>query len=133
MRPVGRPPYQPTDKHRDAVRAMVGYGVTHEEVARALNVVPKTLRKYYRHELDTGATIASAAVAQSLFWMATEGKNVAAAIYWLRCRAGWKPASDSDAPPRATVIRIEGGLPHEEPRLGSGSHARAGASLTTML
>jgi len=29
-------------------------------------------------------------VAQSLFAMATQGKNVAAAIFWMKARAGWR-------------------------------------------
>ena len=29
-------------------------------------------------------------VAQSLFQMATQGKNVAAAIFWMKARAGWR-------------------------------------------
>jgi hypothetical protein len=29
-------------------------------------------------------------VAQSLFHMATQGKNVAAAIFWMKARAGWR-------------------------------------------
>jgi len=40
-------------------------------------------------ELDRGGTEATAKVAQSLFRMATEGNNVAAAIFWMKARAGW--------------------------------------------
>ncbi len=29
-------------------------------------------------------------MAQSLFQMATQGKNVAAAIFWMKARAGWR-------------------------------------------
>ena len=35
-------------------------------------------------------TEANAKVAQSLFQMATQGKNVAAAIFWMKARAGWR-------------------------------------------
>ena len=33
---------------------------------------------------------ATAKVAQSLYRMATEGNNVAAAIFWMKARAGWR-------------------------------------------
>ena len=33
-------------------------------------------------------------VAQSLFQMATNGKNVAAAIFWMKARAGWREKND---------------------------------------
>jgi len=35
-------------------------------------------------------TEANAKVAQSLFQMATQGKNVAAAIFWMKACAGWR-------------------------------------------
>jgi hypothetical protein len=38
--------------------------------------------------LDQGSV--SAALAQSLFQMATSGKNVAAALFWMKCRGGWR-------------------------------------------
>jgi hypothetical protein len=40
--------------------------------------------------LDVGAIQANAAVAQSLFHMATRDKVPSAAIFWLKARAGWK-------------------------------------------
>jgi hypothetical protein len=55
-----------------------------------LDVDPKTLRKYFRQELDRGTVDADVKVAQSLFQMATQGKNVAAAFFWMKARAGWR-------------------------------------------
>jgi hypothetical protein len=82
--------YVPTAEHRRTVRAMAGFGVPQEEIALFLDVDPKTLRKHFRVELDKGGIEATAKVAQSLFRMATEGNNVAAAIFWMKARAGWR-------------------------------------------
>jgi hypothetical protein len=76
------------------VRAMSGYGVPHDDIATMLRIDPKTLRKHFRDELDRGSIEATAKVGQSLFRMATEGNNVAAAIFWMKARAGWREKHD---------------------------------------
>jgi predicted transcriptional regulator len=82
--------FEPTDDQRRLVRALSGFGVTHDDIARQVGCEPKTLRKHFRDELDRGSVEATAKVAQSLFQMATTGKNVAAAIFWMKCRGGWR-------------------------------------------
>jgi hypothetical protein len=80
---------QPTEEERRLVRAFSGFGIPQEDIARQVGVDAKTLRKHFRDELDRGSVEATAKVAQSLFQMATTGKNVAAAIFWMKARAGW--------------------------------------------
>ena len=60
--------------------------------ACVLEIDPKTLRKHYRDELDTGQIKATAKVAEFLFRRATtEGPQaVTAAIFWLKTRGGWR-------------------------------------------
>ena len=62
------------------------------DIARVVGIDPKTLRKHYRDELDTGQIKANAKVTESLYRKATgEGREaVVAAIFWLKTRAGWK-------------------------------------------
>lgn len=84
------PPHNPTEEQRKTVEAMCGYGIPEVDIARVLDIDPKTLRKHYRRELDTAFVHANARVAQSLFNQATAGNNVAAAIFWLKVRAGWR-------------------------------------------
>ena len=86
------------------------YGVSEADIARVLGIDPKTLRKHYREELDTGHIVANAKVAESLFRKATgDGRqSVTAAIFWLKTRAGWRerPSSDEDdAPLEIRVVR----------------------------
>ena len=82
--------FQPTADQRRLAKALAGFGVIHDDIAKQIGCEPKTLRKHFREELDLGAIEATAKVAQSLFQMATSGNNVAAAIFWMKCRAGWR-------------------------------------------
>jgi hypothetical protein len=69
---------------------MSGFGVPQPDIATQIGIDPKTLRQHFREELDRGSIEATAKVAQSLFNMATTGNNVAAAIFWMKARAGWR-------------------------------------------
>ena len=82
--------FEPTGEQRSLVRAMSGFGVPQEDIATHLEIDAKTLRKHFRRELDRGSIEATAKVAQTLFGMATSGQNVAAAIFWMKARAGWR-------------------------------------------
>ena len=99
---MARPSHQPDAFHRRQVEALAGYGVPEAEIAGMMGIDPKTLRKYYRHELDFGHTKANAKVAENLFRKATgEGReSVTAAIFWLKARARWKE----------TVLNEHGGI-----------------------
>ena len=71
---------------------MAGYGIPEADIATVLEIDPKTLRKHYREELDTGQIKATAKVAESLFRKATGdgSQSVTAAIFWLKTRGGWR-------------------------------------------
>jgi hypothetical protein len=86
----------PTEDHDPLlarqVEAMAGYGVPKESIALVIGVDRAILDRTYPDELRTGAAKANARVAESLFRKATgDGpQSVAAAIFWLKTRAGWK-------------------------------------------
>lgn len=86
--------FDPTQEQRRLVHAMAGFGIPHDGIATHLDIDPKTLRLHFRRELNRGAVDATAKVAQSLFSMATTGKNVAAAIFWMKARASWREKHD---------------------------------------
>lgn len=99
--------FRATDEQRRTVKAMAGFGVPQEDIAKHIEIDPKTLRLHFRRELDAGVLEANAKVAQSLFHMATQGKNVAAAIFWLKARAGWREKQEielSTKPPEPTSV-----------------------------
>jgi hypothetical protein len=89
---MGRRTHKPDPFHRRQVEAMAAFGIPELNIARVVAIDPKTLRKHYRDELDTGQTKATAKVAESLFRKATTDgpQSVTAAIFWLKTRGGWR-------------------------------------------
>lgn len=97
---AGRPTFTPTDEQKMTVAIMAAAGFAHGVICqRVINpgtgkqIDEKTLRKQFREELDEGMSTANALVTQALFKKATGNgpQSVTAAIFWLKCRAGWKP------------------------------------------
>jgi predicted ArsR family transcriptional regulator len=107
-----RPSYKPRDEQQRMVKTMAALGTRHEDIAVILAITPKTLRKHFRQELARGAIEANAKVGQTLFSMATSGRNIAATIYWDRTRGfSRKRTSETGGPPMPPpqiVIRTEG-------------------------
>ena len=108
----GMPPHDPTEETRKQVETMAAMGIRQDAMSSILDIDPKTLRKYYRRELDTGSTKATLKVAQSLFKQATEQNNTAAQIFWMKARAGWREGIDlshagPDGGPIAVVAKIQ--------------------------
>lgn len=90
------PLHEPTDDQRKMVRAMAGYGTPQADIALVVDVSLPTLRLHYRRELDVSMAEANVQVARSLFNMAVHDKNTAAAIFWLKARAGWREVAQLD-------------------------------------
>ena len=80
---------KPTTEQRKLVETMAAVGIPGESICRVIGVSGKTLRKHCREELDLAEAKANAEVAGFLFNSAKSG-NVAAQIFWLKTRAGWK-------------------------------------------
>jgi hypothetical protein len=92
------------------VEKMAGYGIPEVDIANVLDIDPKTLRKHYRRELDTAFVHANAKVAGTLFNMATEQNNVAAAIFWMKARAGWREKLQVEST-NETIVRTVADTP----------------------
>ena len=107
----GMPAHEPTDVSRAEVSALTSYGVTQARIAEYLGIHPATLVKYYRHELDNSAMLANAKVARKLHSLAVDDGNVAAAIFWLKVRAGWREKAPEGDETNRPVVNIYGGLP----------------------
>jgi hypothetical protein len=86
---MSRRRHEPDPGQRRQVEAMAAYGIPEADIARVIDIDPKTLRKHYREELDLAAIKANAQVAGFLFNSARNG-NVTAQIFWLKTRARWK-------------------------------------------
>ena len=90
---MSRELFDPTDEQRGIVKAFAAYGVQQDEIAKYIEIDPKTLRKHFRRELDVGSIEATSKVAQSLYKAAMSG-NVGAAIFWMKARGGWREKHD---------------------------------------
>lgn len=74
------------------VRSLSGLGITQDQICSILGISRNTLTKYYEDELKVGKAQANSKVAENLFRIATSSTHgsVTAAIFWLKCQAGWK-------------------------------------------
>lgn len=111
----GVPAHQPTPETRASVQALASYGIPQKDNAMYHGITEKTLRKYYRFELDIGITTATAAIAGRLFENATQRADIKASnvacMFWLKCRAGWRdvsqPITDDPSALVPTEITVE--------------------------
>jgi hypothetical protein len=89
---MARKAHLPEPVSRRQVEAMAAYGVPEADIARVLGIDPKTLRKHYRDELDTGSIKANSRMAENLYRkaMGDGPQAVTATIFWLKTRAQWK-------------------------------------------
>ncbi len=97
---VTKPSYKPTDIERSQVNTMVISGITQEVIAACMNdgegIDVKTLRKYYKHELDTAKAIAVANMGRKLYERGIKGSTTDA-IFYLKTQGGWKETSVVEA------------------------------------
>ncbi|EJC77684.1 RNA polymerase sigma factor, sigma-70 family [Rhizobium leguminosarum bv. trifolii WSM2012] len=103
-RTPGRPPHIPGATDRRVVELLAAQGIPQREISRVLEIDEKTLRRYYREQLNVGAAKLEAALAGHLLRLAAGTDDVAlkAIIYLLRCRFGW---SRYAPPPRSPSIK----------------------------
>ena len=97
---VTKPSYKPTDVERRQVKMMVISGITQEMIAACMNggegIDVKTLRKYYKPELDTAKAIAVANMGRKLYERGIGGSTTDA-IFYLKTQGGWKETSVVEA------------------------------------
>ena len=95
MPKLTKPPHEPTDLNRQTVQLHATVGTDQNLIAQIIGIDPKTLRKYYREELDLASAKATATVGGALFKKA-KGGDTAAMIFWMKTRAGWKETTVVD-------------------------------------
>ena len=80
--------HNPTDETRKMVESTSGLGLPHEQIAILVGIDDKTLRKYYRTELDTGKAKANGQIAKTLFSKAVAG-DTTSLIWWTKSQMRW--------------------------------------------
>lgn len=94
---MSRRPHSPTDALRQTVQLHTTVGTTQATVAQILGIDLKTLRKYYRDELDLSLAKANATIGGALFNKA-KGGDTAAMIFWMKTQAGWRETHRIEGP-----------------------------------
>ena len=93
---MSRKPHEPTDVTRQLVSLHTTIGTRQEIIADIIGGIDaKTLRKYYRAELDQAKAKANATIGGALFNKA-KGGDTAAQIFWMKTQAGWREKKDID-------------------------------------
>lgn len=90
-----KPPHEPTHNTRELVKLHSTMGTAQETVADILGIDAKTLRKYYRTELDHSLAVANATIGGVLFNKAKSG-DTAAMIFWMKTRGQWREKAEID-------------------------------------
>lgn len=110
---AGRPDFVPTVDDRARVEMLAGFGMRQEEIAMlvtnpatGLPISKSALQEHFAVELERGAPKANALIAQSLFKKAQGDSNgaVTAAIFYLKCRAGWKETTTVEVEAKSGVL-----------------------------
>lgn len=78
----------PTDEQRRLVESTSGLGLPHEQIAILVGIDDKTLRKYYRKELDSGKAKANSQIAKTLYNKALAG-DTTSLIWWTKSQMRW--------------------------------------------
>ena len=97
--------HKPTEEKRAQCRALVAYGIRHEEIAKYIGIDRKTLHKYYREDIDKAVPSAQAKVGKFLF-DAASGDALAkgashsdclrAAMFYAKTQMGWRERQEID-------------------------------------
>ena len=108
-----KPPHAPTDATRQTVQLHTMVGTTQADIARVLDIDEKTLRKYYRDELDLAKAKANATIGGALFNQAKSG-DTSAMIFWMKTQAGWRErkdlnhtSEDGSMSPKAAITAVD--------------------------
>jgi hypothetical protein len=103
---MSKPAFVPTEKQREQVETLAGLLVSQETIARFLEIDGKTLRKYFRAELDYGRERVVGKLKTVLFHAASRDGSIRAASYLLDRMNVWpQPENAPDAHKLQIVVR----------------------------
>jgi hypothetical protein len=107
---MSRPEFEPTQKDRELVESMSGYGVPFEQIAALVGggIHRETLAKHFEKELVLGKAKANSKIGQTLFQKATGG-DTTAMIWWSKTQMGWKETKEIEFTDKSAekVTKIE--------------------------
>lgn len=89
---MAQAPHIRTDEHAQSAHDLKRFGHTHKEIAAYIGIDEKTLVKYYGEVLDKAVPDANRKVSNVLFKKAVQDEDMAAVIFYLKTKGGWKTA-----------------------------------------
>jgi hypothetical protein len=99
-------PHEWTAKNAELAKELSGYGLAQEKIATLIGIDAKTLRKYYRKELDLGIAEAHRQVGKSIKERTAEDTTLA--IFYAKTQMGWKENITHQIEMPNTVLQILG-------------------------
>jgi len=85
--------FNPTEEQRTDVMRYSGVGLIQSQIASLIDIDLKTLRKYFRKELDIGKAKTNAEIGQTFVEKVKSG-DTASMIWWTKTQMGWKEKTD---------------------------------------
>lgn len=103
---AGRPTYVATEKDRNIVRMLTGFGIDQVKICEALDISGPTLRKHFKKEIRIGAAQVETQLIGNMLRLADgkDGTAYRANEFLLNCRFGWSRY----APPQVPKDPVQG-------------------------
>lgn len=95
------------------IELLAGLGMRHKDIAMVLGFTNRTLINKFndhpeaREAYERGYARATAKVMKTAFDMATDGKNQAMTMFWLKCRAKWREVHQDDGTVKEVTFRTK--------------------------
>lgn len=93
---MSRPFIELSEEETERIGRMLAQGITVEEACLIQGISKNTFYRLmkddekFKNTIEKGRSIAKMAVTRTAYELATDGKNSAMTMFWLKCRAGWK-------------------------------------------
>ena len=104
---MSRNPHTPTPEGKQLVQLHTTIGTPQPVISDILGIDEKTLRKYYRQEIDQAKARANATIGGALFNKAKDG-DTTAMIFWMKTQAGWRERVETEHLGGQTLTVITG-------------------------
>lgn len=88
-------PHKPTALTRELVKNLYAVGISIEKIANRMRIDAETVRKHYKEELDEALQNMNI-IAMNRLYERVENGDYKSIMSWLKCRAGWKEASNDE-------------------------------------
>ena len=87
--PPPQEPHIPTTESRKTVSKYAMVGTRQEVIAKVLEISDRTLRKYYRRELEIAKAVANMEIGGALYRKAMDQDDTTAQIFWMKTQGGF--------------------------------------------